>query len=119
MILFQSFAVILEKIGGTIDETTDGPISFDDLALHSLDCAVTLSLLLEACPEIREVCNELKMESSISNFYENSIVLLYKNIYFIDPNSPSLIQLNNVRVEMINSYRMIINLNIENVLKDP
>ncbi|XP_055389936.1 activating signal cointegrator 1 complex subunit 2 [Condylostylus longicornis] len=102
-----------------VDENSPDINTLDDLALYTLDCALTISILTEILPQAKSICNELKMEQSISKFYENAIPLLYKNIYTIDSNSSSLLYLNKARMEFLKTFKVIINLHIENILKNP
>lgn len=93
--------------------------TLNDLAVYTLDCCSTLSLLIEFYPEVRSVCSDLSFEQSITNFYDNTIVLLYKNIFAKDNESPYLTYLNSARMELLLAFRSIINLQLELVLDNP
>jgi len=45
--------------GGALDDGLETP--YDDVALYTLDCAYTLSILLEVCPVIRNACDGIKL----------------------------------------------------------
>lgn len=45
--------------------------------------------------------------------------MLYTNIYTINQESPSLLHINRARVELLNAFRLITYLHIENILKNP
>lgn len=62
--LQNAFNVIKRKTEGTDDDENEYEknCSFDDLALYTLDCASTISILLEIYPEARIICNEIQLE---------------------------------------------------------
>ncbi|GAB0099409.1 activating signal cointegrator 1 complex subunit 2 [Sergentomyia squamirostris] len=89
----------------------------NDLCLHTLDCAANLSILLDVCPESREICVSINMEQTITSVYDNFIPNLYKSIYMYDEKSPYLNLLNRARVELLSAFRSIINYFIEKILE--
>ncbi|XP_055617579.1 activating signal cointegrator 1 complex subunit 2 [Toxorhynchites rutilus septentrionalis] len=93
--------------------------TLNDLAVYTLDCCSTLSLLVELYPEVRPLCSELGFEPSITNFYDNTIVLLYRNIFAKDNESPYLGYLNSARMELLLAFRSIVNLQLETILDNP
>lgn len=104
-----------DRLGGH----TAAAATLTDLAIYSLDCCTVLSMLVELYPECRQICTELELEPSITGFYDNSIVSLYKNIHAIDNDSPFLGYLNTARVELLSAFRAIVNLQLETVLDNP
>lgn len=90
----------------------------DDMTYQALDNSTTLNILLEAYPEARQICREIKMEPKISQFYE-AIPILYKHIYNSDENSANLEILNFARVEFLSAFRSTVNIFIENIQKHP
>lgn len=91
--------------------------TLNDLALYTLDCSTTLALLVELFPDVRTICADLGFEQSISNFYDNTLLLLYKNLYAMDNESSYLSYLNAARMELLSAFRGIVNLQLETVLE--
>ncbi|KNC23734.1 hypothetical protein FF38_01210 [Lucilia cuprina] len=103
--------------GGLPDDTCETP--FDDVALYTLDCAFTLSVLLDVCPAVRSLCGEIKLGQSIANFYDNTLSFLYKNIYLINETAKSLMWLNQARLQFLQAFRSISYSYVEEVLAKP
>ncbi|XP_055601530.1 activating signal cointegrator 1 complex subunit 2 [Uranotaenia lowii] len=91
----------------------------NDLAVYTLDCCTTLAMLVEFYPECRSLCSELAMEQAVSNFYDNTLVLLYKNVHAMDNESPYLVYLNAARIELLAAFRELVSLQLEQVLEHP
>ncbi|XP_058445468.1 activating signal cointegrator 1 complex subunit 2 [Malaya genurostris] len=91
----------------------------NDLAIYAMDCCTILALLMECHPECRWICSELELEQSITSFYDNTIVLLYKNIHAMDNESPYLTYLNSARMELLSAFRGIVNFQLETILDKP
>ncbi|XP_053682700.1 activating signal cointegrator 1 complex subunit 2 [Sabethes cyaneus] len=104
-----------DRLGGH----SAGAATLNDLAIYSLDCCTVISLLVELCPDCRQMCTELGMEPAITGFYDNSIVPLYKNVHSMDNDSPYLNYLNAARMELLAAFRAIMNLELETVLNNP
>lgn len=103
--------------GGQLDEDCGTP--FDDVALYTLDCAFTLSVLLDVCPAVRSYSSEIKLAQNIANFYDNTLPFLYKNIYVINEASKSLMWLNQARLQFLKAFRSIAYSYVEAVLTNP
>ncbi|XP_037936371.1 activating signal cointegrator 1 complex subunit 2 [Teleopsis dalmanni] len=103
--------------GGELDEGTETP--YDDVVLYTLDCAYSLSVLLEVYPEARQFCYEHKLGQSIAHFYDNTIPYLYKNIFLINEAAKSLNWLNQARLEYLKAFRSISYAFVESVLINP
>lgn len=103
--------------GGLPDDSCETP--FDDVALYTLDCAFTLSVLLDVCPAVRGMCGEIKLAQSIANFYDNTLTFLYKNIYLINDMAKSLMWLNQARLQFLQAFRSIAYSYVEEVLAKP
>lgn len=112
--LASAFDVIQKKI-----EENENSTSFEDLALYILDCAFTIHTLLIIYPSSHEVCSNLKLEQRVTNFYDSSVQMLYKNIYLIDPDSKALKYLNHARIELLGFFRGFVNKSLEAVLCEP
>ncbi|XP_061392484.1 activating signal cointegrator 1 complex subunit 2-like [Musca vetustissima] len=91
--------------GGLPDESCETP--FDDVVLYTLDCAFTLSVLLDVCPAAKQICSEIKLAQVIANFYDNTLPFLYKNIYVINEQSKSLLWINHARFQFLKAFRCI------------
>ncbi|XP_073828498.1 activating signal cointegrator 1 complex subunit 2-like [Musca autumnalis] len=103
--------------GGLPDESCDTP--FDDVVLYTLDCAFTLSVLLDVCPAAKAICCEIKLPQAIANFYDNTVPFLYKNIYVINEQSKSLLWINHARLQFLKAFRSIAYSYVETVLAKP
>ncbi|XP_067641760.1 activating signal cointegrator 1 complex subunit 2 [Eurosta solidaginis] len=103
--------------GGELDENAETP--YDDVALYTLDCAYTLSVILDICPEVQQMCAEIKLGQSIAQFYDNTIPFLYKNIYLINEAATSLGWLNMARIQYLKAFRSIAYSYIEVVMTKP
>lgn len=103
--------------GGLPDDSCETP--FDDVALYTLDCAFTLSVLLDVCPAVRSLCGEIKLAQSIANFYDNTMPFLYKNIFLINDTAKSLVWLNHARLQFLKAFRSIAYSYVETVLAKP
>lgn len=103
--------------GGLPDESCETP--FDDVALYALDCAFTLSVLLDVCPVAKQICGEIKLAQAVANFYDTTIPFLYKNIFVINDSSKTLSWLNHARLQFLKSFRSIAYSYVETVLAKP
>ena len=112
--LKAQFHVIQDQIDKN-DQNTD----FSDLAFFTLDCSTTIAILLDVCPKAIELCLEIQLEQSISNFYDTTVPLLYKQISQIDAESSTLQLLNQSRMELLTSFRCLSNYHLEKILKNP
>lgn len=92
---------------------------YDEVVLFSLDSAYTLSILLEIWPPARQMCATANVQASLSRFYDSTIPNLWKNIHVINPLAVALNWLNHTRIQLLRSYRAIVNYFIEEVLNDP
>lgn len=45
--------------GGAIDYNLETP--YDDVVFYTLDCAYTLSILFEVCPDVQSLCYDIKL----------------------------------------------------------
>ncbi|XP_058834093.1 activating signal cointegrator 1 complex subunit 2 [Topomyia yanbarensis] len=107
--------IVTDRLDGNIASLT----RLNDLAIYTLDCSTVLALLVECYPDCRSICTELAMEQSITNFYDNTIVVLYKNIHAMDNESTYLTYLNTARMELLSAFRGIVNFQLETVLDNP
>lgn len=100
-------------------EANESSTSFEDLALYTLDCAYTIHSLIQVIPEAHELCRNLSLEQNVTNFYDSTIPMLYKNMWVVDPKSIGIKYLNNARVELLAFFRDIVNTYLEEVLTNP
>ncbi|XP_075146407.1 activating signal cointegrator 1 complex subunit 2 [Haematobia irritans] len=103
--------------GGQPDESCETP--FDDVALYTLDCALTLSVLFDVCPEAKLIAIDIKLPQAIANFYDNTVPFLYKNIYLINEASKSLTWLNYARMHFLKAFRSVASNVLETILAKP
>uniref|UniRef100_A0A1B0ACN2 CUE domain-containing protein n=1 Tax=Glossina pallidipes TaxID=7398 RepID=A0A1B0ACN2_GLOPL len=103
--------------GASLDAVLDTP--FDDVALYALNCSFTLSVLLDVCPDARFICEDEKFPQLIAHFYDETLRQLYQNIYDINPNSLSLIWINQARVQFLRAFRAIVWIHMEAILAKP
>ncbi|XP_017486400.1 PREDICTED: uncharacterized protein LOC108374878 [Rhagoletis zephyria] len=103
--------------GGDLDESAETP--YDDVALYTLDCAYSLSVLLEVCPTVQSICAEIKLGQSIAQFYDNTVPFLYKNVFLINEAAASLGWINVARLQYLKAFRSIAYSFIESVLAKP
>ncbi|KAH8276726.1 hypothetical protein KR044_002143 [Drosophila immigrans] len=97
--------------GALLDPAADTP--YDDVVLFALDCAYTLRLLLQLCPDLLQACEQLKLVQSIANFYDLTVPTLYRNIYMINARANSLRWLNEARQQFLNVVRCITRAQVE------
>ncbi|XP_060664154.1 activating signal cointegrator 1 complex subunit 2 [Drosophila nasuta] len=97
--------------GALLDPAADTP--YDDVVLFALDCAYTLRLLLQLCPDLLIACEQLKLVQSIANFYDMTVPMLYRNIYMINAHASSLRWLNEARQQFLNVVRSITRAQLE------
>lgn len=116
----QSFNTVTEQVQSLeqqeINEAAIETSGLENLALYSLDCAVTLHLTLEAYSEARDIADELGICFSISSFYDIGIPLMYKLICENQGDLNALRHLNNARLELINTFHGILNVYLEGLL---
>uniref|UniRef100_A0A7G3AAY2 Putative activating signal cointegrator 1 complex subunit 2-like protein n=1 Tax=Lutzomyia longipalpis TaxID=7200 RepID=A0A7G3AAY2_LUTLO len=90
----------------------------NDLCLHTLDCAVSIGILLDVYPEARDICVAINMEQTITSVYDNFIPCLYRGIFMYNEKSSYLNLINRARVEMLSTFRSIVNSFIEKILNE-
>uniref|UniRef100_A0A1A9W402 CUE domain-containing protein n=1 Tax=Glossina brevipalpis TaxID=37001 RepID=A0A1A9W402_9MUSC len=108
----------LEEAGsGFLDRMSDTPLDY--VALYTLNCSFTLSVLLDACPEMRCLFGEEGLVQPITHFYDAILPLLYKHIYNINSSALSLVWLNQSRLQLLRIFRSVVSFHVEAVLTDP
>lgn len=113
-----SIKKVFEIVQAKIDEN-DAKTSFEELAVYTLDCAASIAILLEVYPDICEMCLDIKLEASITNFYDATLPALFKQIYLVNPMSYSLKHLARARIELLGSFRCLSNMYLEKILANP
>lgn len=108
----QAHTMIQKEIDGT------GPDShgLEMLALYTLDCVVTVSVLLEAYPDAKDMANNAGLVVTLTQFYENCVPLFYKMVCENDKNETTLMYLSKIRLEILNTFHGIANYYLENLL---
>lgn len=108
----QAQTIIQKEIDGNAPDSH----GLEMLTLYTLDCIVTLSLTLECHSECKEMSNSLGIALTLTQFYENSIPLLYKMVCENDRNPSTLKYLSQIRVEILNIFHGIVNYYLEQLL---
>uniref|UniRef100_A0A1B0GQR2 Uncharacterized protein n=1 Tax=Phlebotomus papatasi TaxID=29031 RepID=A0A1B0GQR2_PHLPP len=111
----KSFSTVQEQLEK--NSTSDNVQLLYDLCLHTLDCTTILSILMDVCTESRDICASINMDQTITSIYDCFIPSLYKYIFIYDEMSSYLDLVNRIRVELLSSFRCIINSYIEKVLE--
>lgn len=101
----QAQTMIQKEIDGNAPDSH----GLEMLALYTLDCVVTLSVLLESFSDAKEMANSVGMALTLTQFYDNSIPLLYKMVCENDKNETTLKYLSNIRLEILNTFHGIAN----------
>uniref|UniRef100_A0A1Q3FE69 Putative transcription coactivator complex p100 component n=1 Tax=Culex tarsalis TaxID=7177 RepID=A0A1Q3FE69_CULTA len=118
--LQETFKTIQRQIEtDRIEGQVANAASLNDLAVYTLDCSTTLALLVELYPDCRPLCSELGLEQSVSGFYDNTLVLLYKNVFTMDNDSPYLTYLNAARRDLLAAFRAIVQVQMDRVRNGP
>lgn len=116
---FSNVVQEIEDLENSASGAHDLDTPYDEVVLFSLDCAYTLSILLDVWPPARRMCATAGVQASLSRFYDCTIPNLWKNIHVINPYAIALNWLNHTRIQFLRSYRAIVNFFIEEVLNDP
>ncbi|XP_063704430.1 activating signal cointegrator 1 complex subunit 2 [Culicoides brevitarsis] len=101
----QAQTMIQKEIDGNAPDSH----GLEMLTLYALDCIVTLSVLLEAFPEAKVMSNDAGLALTLTQFYDNSIPLLYKMTCENDKNEVTLKYLSRIRLEILNTFHGIAN----------
>lgn len=96
--------------GGVLPDENSSVLEtqFDDVTYFTLDCVYTLNLLLELWPSARDLCNEFNLSYQIANFYNDTLKLLYRNLYQCNPKALSLKWLNISRIHLLQCFRKLV-----------
>lgn len=108
----QSTFVAIKKQCASIEEENRNLLEkYEDLCLYLMNVSVTLNILIELVPiEVKIYCSrDLHLEQSIVSLYENLIPKLYKNASFVDSSAWFLSYIHFARVELINTFRTLLN----------
>jgi activating signal cointegrator complex subunit 2 len=110
----STFIKLKTQLGVVEKENRDLYEKYEDLSLYLMNIAVTLNITLELLPnEVKIYCSrDLHFEQSIANFYDNFIAQLYLNSREVDETAWFLTYINYARVEMINTFRNLLNRSI-------
>lgn len=100
-------------------EANETGTSFDDLALYALDCAYTIHTLIEIFPASHEYCRSVNMEQTVTNFYDSTIPMLYKNINIVNTNAIGVKYLNHCRIELLAFFRSIGQKYLDRIMANP
>uniref|UniRef100_A0A182NLT1 CUE domain-containing protein n=1 Tax=Anopheles dirus TaxID=7168 RepID=A0A182NLT1_9DIPT len=102
-----------DLIDGNVSEDT-----LNDLTLYAEDCSSILVQLVSISPTLRQMCSELNVEFAISSFYDNVLIVLYRNIQEVNKHSRYLNHLNDMRVELLETFRSILSVQLSNILEN-
>lgn len=93
--------------------------TLDDLALYTLDCAFTIHILLNFVPEADDICRQTGIGRKVTQFYDNSIPMLYKNLSMINRDAVGLKYLQYARFELLTFTRDICKKYLDEILAEP
>ncbi|XP_068159978.1 activating signal cointegrator 1 complex subunit 2 [Drosophila tropicalis] len=102
--------------GGAFLDADSTETPYDDVVLFALDCSHTLRVLMALSGEVKnllDIMEQLRLGQSIANFYDLTVPVLYRNIYTINPQAPSLRWLNEVRQQFLAVIRAIVQAQLE------
>lgn len=93
------------------DDKSASETQFDDVTLYTLDCVYTLHLLLKLWPNVKDWCNNFDFGHQIANFYNDTLTLLYRNLYQCNPKAASFKWLNTSRIQLLQCFHYIVTAN--------
>uniref|UniRef100_A0A182MES9 CUE domain-containing protein n=1 Tax=Anopheles culicifacies TaxID=139723 RepID=A0A182MES9_9DIPT len=116
--LLNAFTIIQTRCESELSEANASESTLNDLTLYAQDCSSVLVQLLAVSTPLRQMCTELNVEFAISNFYDNAIIVLYRNIQEVNKHSQYLNNLNDMRVELLETFRSILCVQLDKILEN-
>uniref|UniRef100_A0A182JZX9 CUE domain-containing protein n=1 Tax=Anopheles christyi TaxID=43041 RepID=A0A182JZX9_9DIPT len=114
--LLNAFNIIQTRCESELADATVSEATLNDLTLYAQDCSSVLVQLVTVSPTLRTICSELNVEFAISNFYDNVLIVLYRNIHEVNKQSHYLAYLNDMRVELLEAFRSILSVQLEKIM---
>ncbi|XP_052900621.1 activating signal cointegrator 1 complex subunit 2 [Anopheles moucheti] len=116
--LLNAFTIIQTRCESELSEANTSEATLNDLTLYAQDCSSVLVQLIAIASPLRQICSELNAEFAISNFYDNVIIVLYRNIQEVNKHSQYLKNLNDMRVELLETFRSILCVQLNRILEN-
>uniref|UniRef100_A0A182STL7 CUE domain-containing protein n=1 Tax=Anopheles maculatus TaxID=74869 RepID=A0A182STL7_9DIPT len=116
--LLSAFTIIQTRCESELSEASPSESKLNDLSLYAQDCSSVLVQLVAISTTLRQICSELNVEFAISNFYDNVLIVLYRNIQEVNKHSQYLNYLNDMRVELLETFRSIISVQLEKIMEN-
>ncbi|XP_035898648.1 activating signal cointegrator 1 complex subunit 2 [Anopheles stephensi] len=114
--LLSAFTIIQTRCESELSEAGASESTLNDLALYAQDCSSVLVQLVAISTTLRQICSELNVEFAISNFYDNVLIVLYRNIQEVNKHSHYLSYLNDMRVELLETFRSLLSVQLDKIL---
>uniref|UniRef100_A0A182QC44 CUE domain-containing protein n=1 Tax=Anopheles farauti TaxID=69004 RepID=A0A182QC44_9DIPT len=115
--LLNAFNIIQTRCETDLIDANVSESTLNDLTLYAEDCCSILVQLVAISPSLRQICSELNVEFAISNFYDNVLIVLYRNIVDVNKDSRYLNHLNDMRVELLETFRSILSVQLSKILE--
>ncbi|XP_050076262.1 activating signal cointegrator 1 complex subunit 2 [Anopheles maculipalpis] len=115
--LLSAFTIIQTRCESELSEANASESTLNDLTLYAQDCSSVLVQLVAISATLRQICSELNVEFAISNFYDNVLIVLYRNIQEVNKHSQYLTYLNDMRVELLETFRSILSVQLEKIME--
>ncbi|XP_053661190.1 activating signal cointegrator 1 complex subunit 2 [Anopheles marshallii] len=116
--LLNAFTIIQTRCESELSEANSSEATLNDLTLYAQDCSSVLVQLITISTPLRQICSEMNAEFAISNFYDNVIIVLYRNIQEVNKHSQYLNNLNDMRVELLETFRSILCVQLNRILEN-
>uniref|UniRef100_A0A182W5F9 CUE domain-containing protein n=1 Tax=Anopheles minimus TaxID=112268 RepID=A0A182W5F9_9DIPT len=116
--LLNALTIIQTRCESELSEANAPESTLNDLTLYAQDCSSVLVQLLAISTPLRQICSELNVEFAISNFYDNALIVLFRNIQEVNKHSPYLNNLNDMRVELLETFRSILCVQLDKILEN-
>uniref|UniRef100_A0A182UVX2 CUE domain-containing protein n=1 Tax=Anopheles merus TaxID=30066 RepID=A0A182UVX2_ANOME len=114
--LLNAFNIIQTRCESELADATVSEATLNDLTLYAQDCSSVLVQLVTVSPTLRTICAELGVEFALSNFYDNVLIVLYRNIQEVNRQSRYLAALNDMRVELLETFRSVLSVQLEKIM---
>lgn len=91
--------------------------ALNDFITFNLDHVTIVRNLLEVYPEAVEVVLRLELEQELTQFYDNMMPVFYKNVCMFENNASTLDLLRRMRVEILQTFKAIVNYHLEEIIR--
>lgn len=108
----------LQGVERELEASTKSLTKLTDLILFCLDSVCNLRMLVDICPEVAiELFLAIELEQELTQFYDNILPVLYKNVVVFEGHDEAIDLLSRIRVEILNCFRGIINYHLDEMLR--